>query len=94
MEEWKPIRGFKGYEVSNQGNIRSNLRNEPKQLSFKDRGNFREVFLYKKGKKTSLKIHELVAEAFLFYSKDNHELIRHDLSSDKLEDLEIAERWY
>lgn len=65
MEEWKNIIGYEGlYEVSNKGNVRNVRRNKLLKLS-KDYYGYIRVSLSKNGIQTGLKVHRLVAQAFI-----------------------------
>lgn len=65
MEEWKNIIGYEGlYEVSNKGNVRNVRRNTLLKLSKTNYG-YIQVHLYKNGIRTGLRVHRLVAEAFI-----------------------------
>ena len=65
MEEWKNIIGYEGlYEVSDIGNVRNVRRNTLLKLTKTNYG-YIQVSLYKNGIKTGLKVHRLVAEAFI-----------------------------
>lgn len=65
-EEWRPVEGFLGYEVSNLGRVRSHLRGEPRIL----RGGstpkgYRLVCLRRDGQDNFVIVHRLVARIFL-----------------------------
>lgn len=70
MEEiWKEVKGFEGiYWVSNKGEIKSAPRRGSKggilQGKISHKG-YREVTMRKDGKQYTLKVHRLVAEAFI-----------------------------
>ena len=65
MEEWKNVIGYEGlYEVSNKGNVRNVRRNTLLKLSKTNYG-YIQVYLYKNGIRTGLKVHRLVAQAFI-----------------------------
>lgn len=76
-EVWKPISGYEGlYEISNYGNVRSLerykvYRNELRTIHAKIlkyntiTSGYKQVALYKSGKRKCLLIHRLVAEAFI-----------------------------
>jgi hypothetical protein len=90
MEIWKDIKDYEGhYQVSNLGNIKSLQRvdsigrnvNE-KVLKFKiNRYGYYNVELYNRGKSKTLKVHRLVANAFL--EKDNKRLEVNHIDGDK-----------
>ena len=72
-EQWKPIEGFKGYEVSDQGRVRSwkrgrwGRRADPRILTPGDsNGDYQHVSLIGScGSKKTRGVHQLVTEAFL-----------------------------
>lgn len=80
-EFWRKVKGFEGiYEVSNLGRVKSLSRkaNDPKNRNIKERilkqfldnkGYFM-VGLYKDGKKSTKKVHVIVAESFLNHKPD------------------------
>ena len=83
-EIWKPVVGFEGrYDVSNMGRVRSlinnceNLRAEPKirKLTLGKSGYF-YVVLWDHGNNKVLRVHRMVAEAFL-EKPDNAECVNH-----------------
>lgn len=62
MEEWKPIKGFERYLISNKGRVK---RGE-KYLSIKQYGkNYVRVVLSNKTQKKTFSVHRLVAENFI-----------------------------
>ena len=74
-EKWKPIEGYAGYEVSNQGRVRSyrrngngGLRSEPRLMNPGMRGGKNHAYpyvgLYADGIKTKYSVHCLVLNAF------------------------------
>lgn len=72
-EEWRPVEGYPGYEVSNLGHVRSwrkngpggYLRDYPRQFSpnLKNSG-YLQVNLWRDGKRTTVGVHVLVVSAF------------------------------
>ena len=64
IEEWKDVKSFNGYQISNKGRVRSFKRNFLHYLTlYKDKDGYCIAVLSK--------VHRLVAEAFLDnYSKD------------------------
>lgn len=67
MEEiWKPINNYPGYFVSNTGKVKSYRNNRITELLPREEKNGRLfVNLYRDKKMKSVKIHRLVAQAFL-----------------------------
>ena len=79
IEKWKPIKGYEGlYEISNYGDIRSyTKRSNGKLLKPQiSRKGYLTVMLYKDSVVKCLKIHRLVAQAFL-PNPDNLPQINH-----------------
>lgn len=76
MEEvWKDIKGYEGlYQVSNMGRIRNSKGCIMKQ-AINEKGYMR-IRLCKDGKKSHLRIHRLVADAFI-PNPDNKEEVNH-----------------
>lgn len=68
-EIWKNIKYFKGYQVSNFGNVKNlNFHRSGKEgllSKGKDRCGYLCVDMYRNGKKKRKMIHRLVAEAFI-----------------------------
>ena len=70
FEEWKPIIGFEGlYEVSNYGRIRSLGNRTHKGIHFiakkKKKKGYMKVSVYKCNKRSTLRVHDEVAKAFI-----------------------------
>jgi hypothetical protein len=71
-EEWRPVVGFEGYySVSSSGRVRSdrsyNNTTWPGRIknTFIDRGGYPCVSIFKKRNKKSVRVHKLVADAFI-----------------------------
>lgn len=99
QERWKPIFGYDGmYEVSDLGRVRSRKRGEWKVMSAKkSRSGYFSINLYKDGKQKTVKIHRLVAQAFIpndniFNTEINH--INEDKSDNKVSNIEWCDRRY
>lgn len=106
VEEWRDIQGFKGYQISNEGRVRSFkktkagqqqecdlLVDEPHIMNTtSDDGNgYLKVMLRKGGKSYCRKIHRLVAEAFV-PNPNNLETVDH-ISNNKLDNRPENLRW-
>lgn len=96
MEEWKEIPGYEGlYEVSNKGNVRNVRRNTLLRLQ-KTKYGYIQVYLYKNGIRTGLRVHRLVAQAFLL-NTDNLPEVNHrdeDKTNNRVDNLEFCDRKY
>lgn len=66
-EVWKDVPGYNGlYQVSNTGQVRSAYYHDWRVLSPKtDKDGYMEVCLYLNSKRSTKKVHRLVAEAFI-----------------------------
>ena len=66
-EEWRDIKGFEGlYQVSNLGNVRSFKFGKVRMMKLsKGREGYLQLGLLKNGKNTTIRVHRLVAEAFI-----------------------------
>lgn len=74
VEVWKPIVGYEGrYEVSNLGMVR---QGEKSVSQYKDGKGYLRVFLCKDGKQRNVKVHRLVALAFI-PNPDNLPCVNH-----------------
>lgn len=106
-EVWKDIPGYEGlYQVSNLGNIKSLARtakhykggeliiNEKELKKCVGRGGYFHVGLSKDGKSKTLKIHQLVAMAFLNHKPCGMKLVVdhiNDINTDnRVENLQIV----
>lgn len=81
MEYWKDVVGYEGlYQVSDEGNVRSlnfNHTGMAKILKpLKGTGDYLRVRLYKDGKGKTMKVHRLVAQAFI-PNPNNLETVNH-----------------
>ena len=82
IEEWKPIKGFEGYyDISNFGRVRSYRINqfmlkEPRIMTLTDSYGYDYVHLKVKEKNKRIRVHRLVAEAFI-PNPDNKPVIDH-----------------
>lgn len=66
MEEWKTIKGFEDYQISNLGRVKSFKRKKNNIMTpCLDGGGYYKVTLRKNNKAKTKKIHQLVAIAFL-----------------------------
>lgn len=95
MEEWKKVIGYEGlYEVSNLGNVRNVRRNTLLRLS--ENQGYIQVCLYKNGIRTGLKVHRLVAQAFIPNPYNLKEVNHKDEnpSNNIVENLEWCDRKY
>ena len=96
MEEWKNVIGYEGlYEVSNKGNVRNVRRNKLLKLS-KNTYGYIQVYLYKNGIRTGLKVHRLVAQAFIL-NPDNLPEVNHkdeDKTNNRVDNLEFCDHKY
>lgn len=63
MEEWKNVIGYEGlYEVSNLGRVR---RVNKGLLKLQNNQGYNQVYLYKCGIRKGIRVHRLVAQAFI-----------------------------
>jgi len=65
MEVWKKIEEFEDYEVSNLGRVKSTKYNKEKILKSYDSLGYLKIDLSVNGIKKKIKVHQLVAMAFL-----------------------------
>ena len=73
--EWKKIKGFENYEISNEGEVR-NIKSRLVLKGYCGTWGYLRVNLYTNGKATSKLIHRLVAEAFV-PNPDNKSDVNH-----------------
>lgn len=77
-DEWRPVVGYEGlYEVSNTGEIRRS-NGDVRKLRIKKGANtyYKEVSLWKDGKRKCFLVHRLVAQAFI-PNPNNFPIINH-----------------
>lgn len=97
MEDWKDIQGFDGYQVSNEGRVKSLKFGKERILkSWKVENGYLIVRLYKDGKRVWKLVHRLVAEAFIPNPQNLPEVNHKDenKSSNIVENLEWCDRSY
>lgn len=74
MEQWKQIKGYENYLISNLGNVKT-IKGKVKTIIY-DSSKYGYVELWKNNKGKKFRIHRLVAEAFIpnIYNKEqvNH----------------------
>lgn len=76
MEIFKEIQGFEGlYEISNLGNIKNVIKNKLLKFGKHNQG-YLQVSLSKNNKKTTFKIHRLIAIYFID-NPNNYKIINH-----------------
>ena len=94
-EEWKPIKGFDGYYISNFGRIYSDYKNGFLS-SHKDNCGYLHTTIYKSKKRYTKLVHRFVAEAFVEnpngYKEVNHK--DEDKSNNRADNLEWCTRKY
>jgi hypothetical protein len=74
-ELFRRIDGYDNYYVSNKGNVKNNKTNKIMK-PFNDTGGYKQLNLYKNGKRKMFLIHRLVAIAFI-ENPDNKKVIDH-----------------
>jgi hypothetical protein len=97
MEEiWKEVIGYEGhYEVSNMGNVSSVKYNKRKILNqYNHRQGYKMVRIYLNGKGRTIKVHRLVALAFIDNNLENDyslviDHINNDKADNRLENLQL-----
>ena len=90
-EEYKIIKGFENYEVSNLGNVRNNKTGRILKPGIDGRGYYK-VNLCSDGKQYTKRIHKLVAEAFILnpYNKNCVDHIDNDRLNNNVSNLRYA----
>lgn len=76
MEEWRTIKGYEDYKVSNLGRVMSLKRGKQRILSPRISNNYKNVTLCKNGDIKTKLVHRLVAEAFI-PNEDNKPVVDH-----------------
>ena len=79
MEAWKTIEQFAGYEVSDAGNIRRYLKSGKTRLlkPWKNDQGYQYVSLYSNRKQHNIRIHRLVAIAFVAGQHASTDVVDH-----------------
>ena len=75
MEEFRKVKGFENYSVSNLGNIRNDKTKQPKKPTVDTHG-YVVIILYKNNKGSKKYIHRLIGESFID-NVDNKPVIDH-----------------
>lgn len=76
MEEWRDLKGYEGlYKVSNLGRVYSVYKQDFKQPYF-DKDGYLMIGLRKEGKHKNLRLHRIIAEAFI-PNPDNLPCVNH-----------------
>lgn len=91
MEVWKDVKGYEGfYQVSNKGRVKSLartiVRSDGQYKSIKEKilksgtssKGYQQINLCRNGKQKTMKIHRLVAEAYIPNSKNKPEVNHKD----------------
>ena len=82
-ELWKPVERFPGYEISSLGRLRSFKRyKDGRIINPSKRGRYWGIGLYQNGITTSVRIHTLVALAFLGPRPDGYYICHRDGNTD------------
>lgn len=94
-EDWKEIKGFPNYMISNFGNVWNKKRNRTVSTSKNNHG-YMQVCLYNNGKKTVKTVHRIVAEAFLpnIYERDEVNHKDENKTNNNVNNLEWCNRKY
>lgn len=93
-EIWKPVKGYEGfYEISNYGNVKNVQRGNLRKLLLNKDG-YVEILLSKNGSVKSVRVHRLVAEAFIPNPDKKPEVNHKDYnkSNNYIENLEWTTR--
>ena len=90
MEEFRIIKGFPNYSVSNFGNVRNNSTGRILKAGIEGQGYY-IVVLSKDGKTRAKKVHRLVGEAFI-PNPENKGCLDH-INNDKLNNNISNLRW-
>jgi hypothetical protein len=77
MAEWKPVEDFPSYMISDDGQIKNTKFKKERILKqFKNKCGHMEIGLHKNGTVKCLKVHRLMAEAFI-PNPNNYPIVRH-----------------
>lgn len=99
MEIFKDVKGYEGfYQVSNRGRVKSFVKwrgsSEPRILSAPlNSDGYPLLHLCRNGNKKSIKVHQLVAMAFLGYTQNGNTVvvdhINHDKTDNNVKNLQV-----
>lgn len=87
-EEWRQVSGLKNYEVSSFGRVR-HVNGEPRKLTTNAKNHYAYVTVRRDGKAANLRVHRLVAEAFI-PNPDGKKCVNHldgDKTNNRVENL-------
>lgn len=96
MEQWKDIKGYEGYQVSDWGRVKNLKFGRERILKGRKARGYLYVGLYQDGKQVIKKVHRLVAEAFL-ENPQNLPQVNHkdeDKTNNSVENLEWCDSKY
>ena len=96
MEIWRDIEGFDGYQISNEGRVRSFKRGKEKILKAQINKGYLQLELRKNGVRKKEFIHRLVAQAFIPNPQNLPEVNHKDenKTNNCVENLEWCDRKY
>ncbi len=85
MEVWRKIEGFKDYEISNIGRVKS-LKYEKEKIlkTTANRGGYYTVFLRENNKTSAKMIHQIIAIAFLNHKPNRFITVVDHIDNNKL----------
>lgn len=85
MNEWRPIPGYPGYEVSDEGSVRSSKYRQPRLLkpTTNPQTGYKQVYLRADGRTHTWRVHALVLLAFVGPRPEGDVQVRH-LDGDRL----------
>jgi len=97
IEEWRKIKGFEDYEISNLGRVKSLKYGKEKIMKpAKDKDRYLYVHLYQNKKTKCYRVHRLVAQAFLL-NPNNYPDINHkdeDKTNNCVSNIEYCSKSY
>lgn len=86
MEIWKDVKNYEGlYQVSSEGRVKSLKFGKDRILKQSPNGCvYLTVGLHKEGKQKTIKVHKLIAIAFLNHIPDGHKIVCDHIDNNKL----------
>jgi hypothetical protein len=104
IEEWRDVPNYEGlYQVSNLGNVKSLSRTDKRGTKRKEKlmktplnvQGYKSLNLYGDGIRVNVKVHQLVASAFLGYIRDGFttnivDHIDNDKTNNRLDNLQLV----